>query len=145
MEWLYSHPNRLCSHLYLVGVAVRLFLFGWDGCAIDPKKSQPPLQKYIDLVFPRTKILALFLNWRIVIIAADNKLKDEASMHVAQASSKLKGGKKKGFKQDGKQVAIGVNKVGNKVAKYKFKGNCYHCGKVGHLLRNCPNYLAFRR
>ncbi|XP_059461881.1 protein ANTI-SILENCING 1-like [Corylus avellana] len=46
---------------------------------------------------------------------ADENLKDEASMHVAQASSKLKGGKKKmGNKRDGKQVAIGVNKVGNK-------------------------------
>jgi hypothetical protein len=112
-------------------VAVRLIL----------KKSQPPLQKYIDFVFPITKILALC----DVIIAADNNLKDEASIHVAQASSKLKGGKKKDFKRDGKQVAIGVNKVGNKVAKYKFKGNCYHCGKVGHLLRNCPIYLAFRR
>lgn len=80
-------------------------------------------------------------------VAADSILKVNASMHMAEASSaELKcGKKKKGSKRDGKRVAIGVNEAGNKIAKAKSKRKCYHCGKAGHWLRNCPKYLALKR
>jgi hypothetical protein len=63
----------------------------------------------------------------------------------AQASSfELKDMKnKKGSKQDWKQVATKMNKVGNKVTKAKPKGKCFHCGEA-HWLRNCQKYLALK-
>lgn len=79
-----------------------------------------------------------------VIVAADSVVKAVANGHGAASSSKSKGGKKKGFKRDGKQVVIGVNKAGNKAAKAKYKGNCFHCGEAGHWLRNCPMYFGFQ-
>ena len=72
----------------------------------------------------------------------------DANMAKASSSkpkSKGKGGKKKDFtKQDGKQLALGVDNKGKKKKKDYTKGKCFHCGEKGHWKRIYPKFIADR-
>ena len=68
--------------------------------------------------------------------------------NMAEASSskpklKGKGGKKKDFtKQDGKQLALGVDNKRKKKKKDYTKGKCLHFREKCHWKRNCPKFIA---
>ena len=70
----------------------------------------------------------------------------DANMAEASSSkpkSKGKGGKKKDFtKQDGKQLALGVDNKGKKKKKDYTKGKCLHFREKCHWKRNCPKFIA---
>lgn len=82
------------------------------------------------------------------LVAANGIPKTKASVNMALAStskSQMKGKgekKKKGTKKAGKQVALEVNKVGNKEANAKQKGTYFNYDELGHLKRNCPKFLT---
>ena len=68
-----------------------------------------------------------------------------AKASSSKPKSKGKGGKKKDFtKQDGKQLALGVDNKGKKKKKDYTKGKCFHCGEKGHWKRIYPKFIADR-
>ena len=62
----------------------------------------------------------------------------------SKPKSKGNGGKKKKdcAKQDGKQLALGVDNKGKKKKKDYTKGKCFHCGEKGHWKRNYPKFIV---
>ena len=67
-----------------------------------------------------------------------------AKASSSKPKSKGKGGKKKKdfAKQDGKQLALGVDNRGKKKKNNYTKGKCFHCGEKGHWKRNCPKFMV---
>ena len=67
-----------------------------------------------------------------------------AEASFSKPKSKGKGGKKKKdfTKQDGKQLALGVDNKRKKKKKDYTKGKCFHSGEKGHWKRNYPKFIA---
>uniref|UniRef100_A0A2C9U3E0 CCHC-type domain-containing protein n=1 Tax=Manihot esculenta TaxID=3983 RepID=A0A2C9U3E0_MANES len=73
-----------------------------------------------------------------MLVTAEKCLKKEKVSILMVQSSKAK--KKKSKKKQIKKKAYTTLKPTGGVKKYKV--TCHHCGKEGHLRRNCKEYLA---
>ena len=78
-----------------------------------------------------------------MLLTTEEDLKNGVLTHLQKptslsASSQKKG---KGKKKKGKKIAP-QGKIGKPKPKRAVEDTCYHCNKIGHWKRNCPEYLA---
>ena len=123
-----------CDAAYLADVKARTAMLanlGWGSCQHAEEKNQGHDHHHQDgRDAPDTKYEEEMTDEAKSINALFELVKDggETAVHAAQALSMMKGGK---GKSKGKGKSWGDN------SGESFQGNCSHCGKWGHMKKNC--------